>query len=108
MLVELDVFSGRPNPTWEIDAAGVQALQRLHARLHVSEAPAHPPAALGYRGVRYALDAQAYCAVRGHIYGKGAVLDDPRSTVELFLLGLAPPEFAELRARIMAELSPGI
>ncbi len=49
MQVELDVFSGRPNPTWPLTAEEQQELIAQVDRL-ASVTPGHAPAALGYRG----------------------------------------------------------
>ena len=50
LLIELDAFSGRPNPRWELDYADSNTLRALIAGLPASsEAPAEP-AGLGYRG----------------------------------------------------------
>lgn len=51
MQVEIDLFSGRPNPVWELTAAEVPALR---ARLEAlpAGAPAALPDRLGYRGLR--------------------------------------------------------
>ncbi len=50
MQVEADVFSGRPNPRWTLDAAAAAELAR-----RLAELPPAPPAApfegLGYRGL---------------------------------------------------------
>lgn len=47
--VELDVFSGRPNPAWDLNASQVAQFAGLLAAL--PEAPAAaPPGQLGYRG----------------------------------------------------------
>ena len=44
MRVELDLFSGRPNPSWELDEAGVRELERLCLRLRPGGAVPEPPA----------------------------------------------------------------
>lgn len=51
MQVEIDLFSGRPNPVWDLTAAEVPALR---ARLEAlpAGAPAALPNRLGYRGLR--------------------------------------------------------
>lgn len=56
MRIEIDIFSGRPNPAWELDAQEAdELLARLRA-LPPSEA-AELPEGLGYRGLK--LDAAA-------------------------------------------------
>ena len=50
MRAELQVFSGRPNPAWELTPAEVDELASRFRRLTVTtSAPSEP--ALGYRGV---------------------------------------------------------
>jgi hypothetical protein len=99
------VFSGRPNPRWQLDANSVHTLQRLHARLSAGREPVEEPGGLGYRGFVYVLEAESLRAIRGHIIGGRTMLEDPQLSVERFLLGLVPSEFATLRDRIRRELN---
>lgn len=46
--VEIDIFSGRPNPAWTLSAAEAAALARLLAQLPPGAAP--KAVGLGYRG----------------------------------------------------------
>lgn len=56
MRVEIDVFSGRPNPTWELAPGPTAALLQKISVLSVAAKPVPPPG-LGYRGfVLYADD----------------------------------------------------
>ena len=104
MLVELDVFSGRPNPRWQLDERSGQELRRLQSRLSVSSvAPAEPPA-LGYRGFRYTDGTDSWRAYRGQVRTPHAVLADPSFSIERFLLDRLPDEFVQLRGRIASEL----
>ena len=48
--VELDIFSGRPNPTWTLSDTQTASLLELVAGLPQSEAGAAPDH-LGYRGI---------------------------------------------------------
>ena len=102
MLVELDIFSGRPNPRWELDEQDRRELLRLQAGLTATErAPPEPPG-LGYRGFSYA-DAFGPChAFRGQVRTHAAMLADPLFSVERFLLRRLPAEFAPLRQGILA------
>jgi hypothetical protein len=99
-LVELDIFSGRPNPRWELDAHDRDALQRLHAGLSPAGAAAPEPPGLGYRGFSYAEAAGPCRAFQGYVRCPGGVLADPSFSVERFLLDLLPAEFAPLRDKI--------
>jgi len=49
MIVELDVFSGRPNPTWSLSAEQVKELIGLFQNLPPADQSA-PETGLGYRG----------------------------------------------------------
>ena len=51
MQVELDVYSGRPNPAWELDAALAAELEARLQPLAAAGAGALPDG-LGYRGLR--------------------------------------------------------
>ncbi|MDX2138104.1 MAG: hypothetical protein SF123_08405 [Chloroflexota bacterium] len=50
MRVELDIFSGRPNPTWEMTAAQAETLTSILREMptHVGQIPFND--GLGYRG----------------------------------------------------------
>ena len=106
MLVELDVFSGRPNPRWELDEQSSQQLRQVEARLtSTRQAPVEPPG-LGYRGFLYSDEGSQLRAYRGYLRTSREVLADPTFSVEKFLLDRLPAEYAEMRARIAAELTP--
>jgi hypothetical protein len=60
MIIEIDVFSGRPNPRWELSPAEGD---ELLARLQEQSLPpgASPPPRAGYRGfIVYRPDAQGH------------------------------------------------
>ena len=50
-IVELDVFSGRPNPRWTLHADVLIALQGMIGLLERATAGVEAPNQLGYRGV---------------------------------------------------------
>jgi hypothetical protein len=104
LVVELDVFSGRANPQWRLDADGEQRLRTLHRALPQRGVPAVEPPGLGYRGFRYMLDGVRWRAWNGTVSGEGRGLEDPGRRVERLLLELVPPEYAEVRGRIADEL----
>ena len=61
MKVTLDVFSGRPNPSWELpDHDADSVVERFAARATPAAPPAPPR--LGYRG--YVVDARSIPKVR--------------------------------------------
>lgn len=104
MLVELDVFSGRPNPKWQLDEHLEQQLRDLHRRLIPGARPAAEPPGLGYRGFRYTLDGVTWRAWNGSLAGRDGLLDDPDRSVERLLLDQLPDEYGDLRSRIAPEL----
>ncbi len=113
MQVEIDLFSGRPNPVWDLTAAEVPALR---ARLEAlpAAAPATLPDRLGYRGLRAGPlevepgveepgSANPIIAVEvgGGVInatrrdGTAVSLMDPRQSVECWLLTVAQGRVAE-------------
>ena len=86
MLVELDIFSGRPNPRWELDEHAAETLRRLVSRLSVTSASPPEAPGLGYRGFVVTDDGERFRAFRGYVSRDGVVLADPTSSVERFLL----------------------
>jgi hypothetical protein len=104
MLVELDVFSGRPNPRWQLDQPAADALRRLLSRLTVAtDRPLEPPG-LGYRGFIFTYNSGRSRAYKGYVIRSDIVLADPSSSVERFLLERLPAEFQGLRERVALEL----
>jgi len=104
MLVELDVFSGRPNPRLELAEYGSRKLGGLQSLLNATNrAPAEPPA-LGYRGFLYSDATGSVRAYRGYVKTARAVFADPAFSVERFLLEQVPAEYAALCERIASEL----
>jgi hypothetical protein len=104
MVVELDVFSGRPNPRWELDRQTTSALQRLLRRLKRTAARPPEPPGLGYRGFVWMDGSDVVRAYRGYVRTPRAVYGDPSMAVEKLLLQRLPSEFEQLRTRIDAEL----
>ncbi|HJU72626.1 MAG TPA: hypothetical protein VJ717_02695 [Gemmatimonadaceae bacterium] len=102
-VVELDVFSGRPNPRWELDGAASQRLRQLQGDL-TSGGPALEPAGLGYRGFVYGDGRGQVRAYRGYVTTPRGVLADPSHSIEQFLLNELPAEYAAIRETILAEI----
>lgn len=107
MLVELDVFSGRPNPRWQLDEHIEQQLRELHRRLAPSASPHAEPPGLGYRGFCYTLDGVTWRARNGFVVGPDRVLHDPDRSVERLVLDQLPGEYGDLRSRLARELEFG-
>src|SRR4029450_7496868 len=102
-LVELDVFSGRPNPRWELDEQRSQELRQLERRLIPARQTAPEPPGLGYRGFVYSDGSGQVRAYRGYVKTPRTVLADPSLSVEKYLLNQLPAEHAELRSRLTGE-----
>ena len=105
MVVELDIFSGRPNPRWELDEPDAGELQRLQSSLPASGGTAPEPPPLGYRGFSYGI-AGSTRAYKGYVQTLQGILADPEFSVERFLLERLPEEFSSLATLIAAELRP--
>lgn len=106
MLIELDAFSGRPSPRWELDASAERDLRQMLGGLSDAPGEAQEPADLGYRGFRFDIDTAggASRAFRGRVVVAGRLLDDPGRAVERFLLGTAPSGLGAVGDAVAAEL----
>ena len=104
MLVELDIFSGRPNPSWELDEPSIRRLREVQRGLPEAPTSSPKPLGLGYRGFVYRLDGTSWRALHGTVIGTGTTLHDPDRLVERLLFDSLPPAFTELRGRIAAEI----
>jgi hypothetical protein len=96
MRIELDIFSGRPNPHWDLTAQEAAEFTRLLADLEARDDVLAPPDGLGYRGFRV-LQGSPRLEVsvwRENVIGLGArffrAWDESRS-VERFLLSTGQP-----------------
>jgi len=95
MRVELEVFSGRPNPAWELSEQEASELARLHALLGHSPSDRPLPEGLGYRGFRVApFQAHEQLIVWRDIVqvaqsGRASQWSDPDRSLERWLLDTA-------------------
>ncbi|MEW2574770.1 hypothetical protein [Streptomyces syringium] len=104
VIVELHVFSGRPDPRWPLDPGAAAAVRALLATLARADAKPPPPPGLGYRGFTVT-DSEAVRHVFNGLVAVGDVtLADPGRTVERRLLGTLPPEFENLGRVVAAAL----
>jgi hypothetical protein len=104
MLVELDVFSGRPNPRWELDETSADELRRLVDRLPPATGPPPEPPGLGYRGFVLGEGGRVLRVYRGHVSTPDALVADPSRTIERYLLGRIPQEWGDIAQRVTREL----
>ena len=104
MVVELDVFSGRPNPRWPLDDRSTARLMRLHEALRRDNRVVAEPPGLGYRGFLYTEGSTTWRAYRGIIRSLRVVLADPDLQIERFLLASIPSEHNNLRQRLAREI----
>lgn len=105
MLVELDVFSGKPNPRWTLDESGSARLRQLQGALTLARRPPPEPPGLGYRGFVYSDPPGHARAYRGYVTAARMVLADPTFSIELYLLDQLPAQYDALRRRIASELA---
>lgn len=107
--VELDVFSGRPNPSWTLThTQGVRLRQLLRAARDLPARHKRGPAAepgLGYRGLilRISVGAttETWHVGRGAAEVDGQVYPDDGRHIERYVLDTMP---ADLRAQFAAVL----
>lgn len=105
IVVEIDIFSGRPNPSWRLrPAERARLFALLRAAKETSAASTAPPG-LGYRGLVVRIETGGHTELvrigDGTITANGAHYRDDGRAVEAFLLGSMP---AELKAQLAAVL----
>lgn len=95
MIVELDLFSGRPNPRWGLSPDQAEEFTRLLSHLPEQASPVVDRGILGYRGlILYeAEDAPRTVVGMGeviqHTAGNPLVYRDEGRKIEKWLLGTA-------------------
>jgi len=104
VLVELDIFSGRPNPRWQLDERVTGTLRLLHqSMVRSKDRPAEAPG-LGYRGFTYTLDGTTWRAYKGWVTSGDHARIYRSFGIERLLLEHLPDEYEEIRARVAAEI----
>jgi hypothetical protein len=104
MVIELDIFSGRPNPHWSVSEATAATLREIVAsRPPASLAPPAPPG-LGYRGFVCSDGADTWRVYRGFVSRAGAVFADASFSIERLLLQGMPHEYEALHTRVASKL----
>jgi hypothetical protein len=99
--VVLEIFSGRPDPSWELEAARTaELLHKLQALSPAQERTLPPAPGLGYRGLHVSLSDGAHGKVveirNGRIAFAGRILRDENRALERWLLDTAPPQLRDL------------
>ncbi|MEV0413359.1 hypothetical protein AB0I68_21790 [Streptomyces sp. NPDC050448] len=102
--MELDIFSGRPNPRWALDGEAAEEMWSLVDGL--TPGPVTPPElpGLGYRGFVCSSGSLTCRAFDARAAVGNLVLADPDRTVERWLLDRLPPEFESLRSVVAAAI----
>jgi len=103
--VELDVFSGVPNPTWKLSESEAASLAQLLTHLEATQSPGQRFDGLGYRGFIVHLVAPQSLAISTmHAYGGTVEIEsgdgtsfyqDPQRQVERWLLETGRPYFSD-------------
>ena len=103
--VELDVFSGLPNPVWSLSESEVASLAELCSRLELTQNHGKMNDGLGYRGfIVHLVAPQSHVASTIHVFagtvkiGTGAETIfylDPHGQVERWLLDSAKPNISD-------------
>lgn len=110
--ITIDMYSGRPNPTWELSDTEAKkltdllALQREPAKAAIPFHMGH----LGYRGIKITTTPHAGAALSArvfdgavHHFGEGFISGaDADSTLEQFLLGTAPAHISRREVDLIA------
>jgi hypothetical protein len=107
--VEVDVFSGRPNPTWQLSAGEARTLLQMldGTRSGDSREPCAVPG-LGYRGLNVKIVGGAnlshWRVFDGCVEQNGRAFADPNANVESFILRSMPPDLKSDLAGILPKL----
>ena len=99
--VELDLVSGRPNPTWALQGPpAIELLRRLDAVGGPSPVPAEAPDRLGYRGFVLSIEdkgvKRTWRVGDGVVRTRGKAYADPGGRIEQGLIAATPAEFRKL------------
>jgi hypothetical protein len=102
--VEIDLFSGRPNPSFTLDPSATHRLLGLLGSLARSDGKAVRRDGLGFRGFAVSIQGQPEIYVSGPAVSAGSrQLMDQERVIERFLLSEMP---ADLRRQFRDALPP--
>ena len=106
--VELDIFSGRPNPSWTLGPAERTALLDLLRDVTAPAGPRSLPPGLGYRGLVVRMTSAGGSEVvrvgDGSIEIDGKYYRDPDRAIEKIILASMPKELKEQFDSILPKL----
>ncbi|GAA0433052.1 hypothetical protein [Streptomyces luteireticuli] len=107
MLVELDLFSGRPNPRWRLAPGAAEEFRALTAGLPPAGPAARTPSpGLGYRGFTVRDADRVVHVFAGRVTEGDASRTDPGRSLERWLLAQLPSSLGHL-CSVVAEALDG-
>jgi hypothetical protein len=102
--VEIDIFSGRPNPSIELRGEQALHLKELLAQKRDPVKGYQPGEGLGFRGFVVRLDppdGKLY-RVAGNVTIEGSdAFSDPRGSVQNYIVSVLPPAMKEMLAPLL-------
>jgi hypothetical protein len=108
--IELDVFSGRPNPLWELAGGPAQILINMVDEIRRSgrDRLACSTPGLGYRGIKLTI-AQGSLISNWHVYAdcielNGQSFDDANRAVEAYVLQSMPTKLQSDLAGVLPHI----
>ncbi|MEV5238298.1 hypothetical protein AB0K89_04090 [Streptomyces cinnamoneus] len=105
MLVELDLFSGRPAPRWHLGPGAAEEFRTLSAALPPAGTVTHPrEPGLGYRGFTVTDGDTVVRVFAGRVTGGATSRADPGRYLERWLLSRLPPPLHHLRPVVAAAI----
>ncbi|GHG78827.1 hypothetical protein GCM10018779_59160 [Streptomyces griseocarneus] len=103
MLVEVDLFSGRPNPRWRLGPRAAEEFRTLTAGLPPAGPVARPPSpGLGYRGFTVTDADRVIHVFAGRVTEGTTSRTDPDRSLEHWLLTRLPSSLRHLHS-VVAE-----
>jgi hypothetical protein len=97
--VELDVFSGRPNPSWQLNAADIGEVINKLQQARQTHPVRRSEGKLGYRGVTLRINRGTQFDIwiinDGLILHEGTQLEDPNREIESLILHTMPKEIED-------------
>lgn len=105
MRVEIDVFSGLPNPTWKLAAADAEDISSSLKSLSRADTRVSIPA-LGFRGFLLHRDGESIRVYRGHVIVDASGSETGAETTYRDTAGIEATLADDARARGFSHLVP--